>query len=164
MHVNTYVGRWTSAPMGAMDRGRWHRWTVADGRYADYRFPQMADECCADGTARTMGVRRWEPRGTHLRSHQCLADCSATFGTLWGRGSLMSWHAVGRGRLGHAQRQRRQAGAHEASRALGAHHPLPGHVHGTPALTAVAAATPPPWLIPTSAVALPSRSRALTSR
>jgi hypothetical protein len=37
MHNPTSDGRWTSAPMGAMGLAKWHRWTVADGRYADYR-------------------------------------------------------------------------------------------------------------------------------
>ena len=54
------------------------------------------------------------------------------------------------------------AAAPEEPRAPGARHPSPGHAHGTPALTAVAAAAPPPWLRPTSAVALPSQSCRLT--
>ena len=68
------------------------------------------------------------------------------------------WHARSSGAAAAAA----AAGAPEEPRAPGARHPSPGHAHGTPALTAVAAAAPPPWLRPTSAVALPSRSRALT--
>ena len=106
--------------------GKWHRWTVADGRYADYRPHRWPM-----GVAR-MGLRgRWEPADGRRWAPICAArrpsaqrpvpaDCSTTFGTRWG-GSLMSWHAVGRGRVG--QRQRHQAGAHEASRAPGAGRP-----------------------------------------
>jgi hypothetical protein len=170
-----------------MDGRRW--------RYADYRSHRMADGCCADGTARTMGVRRWAPRGD-----QCLADCSTTFGTRWGgSGSLISWQAAGAAgwgsgsaaKLAHTRCPVRRvraarlpahthgmpapaaAAATAAApappgwrtggpREPGACHPSPGHAHGTPALTAVAAPAPPPWLRPTSAVALPSRSRTLT--
>ena len=180
--------------MGAMDLGRWHRGTVADGRYADYRSHRMADGCCADGTAQTMGLRRCEPLGAHLRNDQCLADCSTTFGTRWGgRGSLAGcrawqggaaaappgWRTRGvlcagcgppaylRTPVGcqlqlQRQRQRRQAGAPEEPRAPGARHPSPGACPWDASLTAVAAAAPPSWLRPTSAVARPSRSRALT--
>ena len=88
MHTHTSRGNGQAHRWARWDLGRWHRWTVADGRYADYRSHRMADGCCADGTARTMGLRRCEPRGAHLRSDQCLADCSTTFGTRWGgRGS-----------------------------------------------------------------------------
>ena len=140
MHNPTSDGRWTSAPMGAMGLAKWHRWTVADGHNADYRPHRWPM-----GVAR-MGLRgRWEradldasrraqmPICAHLRPSAPIcaarrpsaqrpvpADCSTTFGTRWG-GSLMSWHDVGRGRVG--QRQRRQAGAHEASRAPGAGRP-----------------------------------------
>jgi hypothetical protein len=60
------------------------------------------------------------------------------------------------------QRQRRQAGAPEEPREPGARHPSPGACPWDASLTAVAAAAPPSWLRPTSAVARPSRSRALT--
>ena len=116
MHTHTSRGDGQAHRWARWDLGRWHRWTVANGRYADYRSHRMADGCCADGTARTMGLRRCEPRGAHLRSDQCLADCSTTFGTRWGRGDLMSWHAVRRGRVG--QWQRCQAGAHWRTRGV----------------------------------------------
>ena len=191
MHNPTSDGRCTSAPMGAMGLAKWHRWTVADGRYADYRSHRMAGGCCADGTARTMGVRRWAPRGD-----QCLADCSTTFGTRWGgSGSLISWQAAGAAgwgsgsaaKLAHTRcpvRRVRAARLPAHARGMpapaaaaapvppgwrtrgapcaGSPPPSPRHAHGTPALTAVAAASP--WLMPTPAMALPSRSHVLTSR
>ena len=110
MHAHTSRRRWTSAPMGALGLGRWHRWTIAGGRYADYRPHRWPMSVARKTIARTMGVRWCEPRGD-----QCLADCSTTVGTRWGRGKLdeLACCRAGRGRVGQRQRSA-QAGAHEA--------------------------------------------------
>ena len=142
MHTHTSRGDGQAHRWARWDLGRLHRWTVANWRYADYRSHRMADGCCADGTARTMGVRRWEPRGAHLRTDQCMAVCSTTFGIRWGRGDL-SWHAVGAAgwgsgsaaRLAHMRRSDRRV---RAAR-------LPAHARGMPAPAAASAPAPPGW-------------------
>ena len=85
MHTHTLVGRLTSAPMGAMDLGRWHRWTVADGvtlTIAPTGWPMGVAQMGLRGRWERADGRSWAPiwaarrpsgpLGAHLRSDQCL--------------------------------------------------------------------------------------------
>ena len=142
MHNPTSDGRWTSAPMGAMGLAKWHRLTVADGHYADYRPHRWPM-----GIAR-MGLRgRWErPDGRPAAQRPVPADCSTAFGTRLG-GSLMSWHAVGAAaagwgsgsaaRLAHTRRPVHRVRAARLPRQAGAR---PWHARSSGAGAAAAAA------------------------
>jgi hypothetical protein len=95
--------------MGAMGLGRWHRWTVAAGRYADYRphrwpIAQMGLRSSPDG--------RWES-APRLPSGHCYWP--AGFGE---EASLMSWRAVGRGVPRWGSAGGAAPGAHEAAARL----------------------------------------------